>query len=65
MTTFVSGGPAVANGFPVETLSAIELRVISNLLQAQAADAQQQELSVLRNDQAFEFGIVPPIVPGN
>lgn len=49
-------------------LSTIELRVISNLLQAQgvgAGNSNSDQLSTLRNDQAFELGIVPPIVPGS
>ncbi len=52
-------------GVSAENLTAIELRVISNLLQAQASDQERDELSRLRNDQAFELGIVPPVVPGN
>jgi hypothetical protein len=49
-------------------LSTIELRVISNLLQAQGqggGNSNADQLSTLRNDQAFELGIVPPIVPGS
>lgn len=60
MTTYLTG----ATGLSGE-LDVVELRVISNLLQQQAPNSQQQdELRVLRNDQAFELGIVPPIVPG-
>ena len=29
------------------------------------ASQSQEELRVLRNDQAFELGFVPPVVPGN
>lgn len=60
MTSYVTG----ATGLSGE-LDVIELRVISNLLQQQAGSQQQDELRVLRNDQAFELGIVPPVVPGN
>ena len=60
MTTYLTG----ATGLSGE-LDVIELRVISNLLQQQAGSQQQDELRVLRNDQAFELGIVPPVVPGN
>ena len=60
MTSYVTG----ATGLSGE-LDVIELRVISNLLQQQNGNQQQDELRVLRNDQAFELGIVPPVVPGN
>ena len=60
MTIYLTG----ATGLSGE-LDVVELRVISNLLQQQAPNSQQQdELRMLRNDQAFELGIVPPIVPG-
>lgn len=62
MTSYVQGTGLAGAG----NLDVIELRVISNLLQQQAPNAQQQdELRILRNDQAFELGFVPPIVPGN
>jgi hypothetical protein len=64
MTSYVGGSTTVA-GFANDTLSAVELRVISNLLQQQAPGSQQDELSRLRNDQAFELGLVPPVIPGN
>jgi hypothetical protein len=69
MASYVPGNVQIA-GFGAVTLEAIELRVISNLLQAQmVANAPPQapidDLQRLRNDQAFEFGIVPPVVPGN
>lgn len=60
MTAYISGSTALAG-----ELDTIELRVISNLLQQQAPNSQQDELRILRNDQAFELGIVPPTVPGN
>lgn len=64
MTSYVNAGPTLA-GFNSTSLGAIELRVISNLLQQQSGNMQQDELRVLRNDQAFELGVVPPVVPGN
>jgi hypothetical protein len=39
--------------------------VISNLIQQyNGGGASQEDLRFLRNDQAFELGIVPPVVPG-
>ncbi len=64
MTSYITGQGFVGT-FPSVTLEAIELRVISNLLQREAGNANQDELRVLRNDQAFELGITPPVVPGN
>lgn len=64
MTSYVSA-PATLSGMPGINLAAVELRVISNLLQQQAPNSQQDELRILRNDQAFELGIVPPVIPGN
>lgn len=64
MTSYVGGSTAVA-GFANDTLSAIELRVISGLLQQQAPNQQQDDLRILRNDEAFGLGIVPPVIPGN
>lgn len=64
MSIYVAGFPTLA-GTTAETLAAVELRVISNLLQQQAPGQQQDELRILRNDQAFELGITPPIIPGN
>lgn len=60
MTQYVVGGITGAG-----TLDVIELRVISNILQREMANQSQDELRVLRNDQAFELGFVPPVVPGN
>lgn len=60
MTAYYTG----ATGLSGE-LDVIELRVISNLLQQQAGTQQQDELRILRNDQAFELGVIPPVVPGN
>lgn len=64
MTTYIGGGNSLA-GFNDEALMAVELRVISNLIQQQSGNMQQDELRVLRNDQAFELGIIPPVIPGN
>jgi hypothetical protein len=48
------------------SLDVIELRVISNLLQREMSNQSQgDDLRVLRNDQAFELGFVPPVVAGN
>ena len=60
MTSYVPN-----SGAPLNQLDIIELRVISNLIQAQSGAQQQDELRILRNDQAQELGIVPPIVVGN
>lgn len=64
MTSYVPGNAGIA-GISAATLDVIELRVISNLLQMQQGNFSLDELSRLRNDQAFELGIVPPVVPGN
>lgn len=64
MTTYISGGQQLAN-FGAEQLMAVELRVISNLIQQyNGGAASQEDLRFLRNDQAFELGIVPPVIPG-
>lgn len=62
MTSFVPGNTSFNN------LDIVELRVISNLIQAQGlagGNSNSDQLSTLRNDQAFELGFVPPVVPGN
>jgi hypothetical protein len=68
MAIGISGDSVVvsANGYPSEDLMAIELRVVSNLMQSLLANGQagQDELRILRNDQAFELGLPSP-VPGN
>ena len=62
MTQYVSGTGLAGAG----NLDVIELRVISNLLQREMSSAAQgDDLKQLRNDQAFELGFVPPVVPGN
>ena len=62
MTSYVSGTGLAGAG----NLDVIELRVISNLLQREMSSAAQgDDLKQLRNDQAFELGFVPPVVPGN
>jgi len=65
MTSYVPGGSAALAGQGADTLQTVELRVISSLLQQQAPGSQQDELRIIRNDQAFELGIVPPVIPGN
>jgi hypothetical protein len=64
MTSYVSA-PASLSGTPDGTLTTVELRVISNLLQQQMGNMQQDELRILRNDQAFELGVNPPVIPGS
>ncbi len=64
MTTYISSGGQVGS-FSADTLSLVELRTISNLLQQQAPNQQQDELRIFRNDQAFELGLTPPVIPGN
>jgi hypothetical protein len=60
MTSYTPGAPALTSN-----LDLIELRVISNILQRDLPAQAQDELRILRNDQAFELGIVPPVVIGN
>lgn len=65
MPTGIAGdnsGPNIG-GDPVVTLSLLELRVLSNLIQAQSGNQAIDELNILRNDQAQELGIPMP-VPG-
>lgn len=65
MTSYVPGNSSIS-GFNAQALDVIELRVISNLLQREMSNASQgDDLRILRNDQAFELGFVPPVVPGN
>ena len=65
MTSYTSGQGSIG-GISGQNLDVIELRVISNLLQREMSNTSQaDDLRVLRNDQAFELGIVPPVVPGN
>jgi hypothetical protein len=65
MTSYVPGGSAALAGQGADTLQTVELRVLSNLIQQQSGSASPDELRVLRNDQAFELGIVPPVIAGN
>lgn len=60
MTAYTQGTTGLSG-----LLDVVELRVISNLLQQQAPAQNQDDLRVLRNDQAFELGVQPPVVPGN
>lgn len=64
MTSYVTGTVSLS-GVADGTLTTVELRVISNLLQREMGNMQQDELRVLRNDQAFELGVIPPVIPGN
>lgn len=61
----ISPGSGLIGGITTGQLELIELRVISELIQAQSGAQQQDELKVLRNDNAFDLGITPPVVPGN
>lgn len=63
MTSYVPGS-ALSGNLQTATLEAIELRVISQLLQNDQGRVSQEELRLVRNDIAQELGIVPPIVPG-
>lgn len=60
----IAGDSAIPtiNGLPVDEYSLIEQRVISILLQTQMGNMTQDELRVLRNDQAFELGLPTPII---
>lgn len=62
MTSFVPGNIGLQS-----SLDVVELRVISSLIQAQSGNVAGyvDQLSTLRNDEAFGLGINPPIVPGN
>lgn len=62
MTQYVPGSQLA--GYNAVGLDVIELRVISNLLQREMAAQSQDELRILRNDQAFELASPVP-VPGN
>ena len=55
-----------AGGVTDESLILIELRTISNILQSpnMGTSSGQDELKVIRNDQAVELGLPTP-VPGN
>lgn len=65
MTTYVSSGGSVGGVFTSDTLSLIELRVMNNLAQqANGSSVSQEELRLMRNDEAFGLGISPAIVPG-
>jgi hypothetical protein len=63
MSSFVPGNPLSAP-FNTPTMDLIELRVISQLLQNAYGAANTEELRQLRNDNAFDLGIVPAVVPG-
>lgn len=64
MTSYVSGNGQIG-GIAGQSLDVIELRVISNLIQQyNGGSASMEDLRFLRNDQAFELGISPPVVPG-
>lgn len=63
MTVYIGGTPTIA-GLNTDNLALYELRVISNLMQAQMGNQATDELRILRNDQAFELGQTPPVVPG-
>lgn len=64
MATGIAGDTtgATINGLPVSEYQLIESRVISVLLQMQNGTFGQEELRVLRNDQAFELGLPTPVL---
>ena len=49
------------NGTSFASLDTVELRVLSALIQAQNGTSTQDELRVLRNDQAFDLGLPLPV----
>lgn len=66
MAIGIAGDSPNLSGQTSENLAAIELRVISILLQSLLGTNQSiDDLRVLRNDQAFELGVTPPVEPGN
>lgn len=67
MALGISGDMPVLAATASENLMAIELRVLSNLIQSLLGNGTQgiDDLRILRNDQAFELGIQPPVIPGN
>ncbi len=73
MAIGIAGDTAAAGligGLPAESVTVIELRTISNVLQSMLGYLSAptptglDELNVLRNDQAFELGLPQP-VPGS
>lgn len=64
MPTGISGSNqgATVNGQPISSYQLIESRVISILLQTQMGNMTQDELRILRNDQAFELGFTVPVL---
>ena len=63
MSTYIPG--VGLSSVTAENSMLVELRVLSNLIQQYNGGAPSQEdLRLMRNDEAFGLGIVPPIVPG-
>lgn len=62
MTSYTSAN-STGTGYSLVGTQNVELRVISNLLQREMSNMSQDELRILRNDQAFELGLPVP-VPG-
>jgi hypothetical protein len=57
-----ASGLTIAN-YPYQQLQIVELRTISNLLLNLLGQSEaQDELRVLRNDQAFDLGVAQPVV---
>lgn len=54
--------PTTAGSYSTENLILIELRVHSVLLQTLIGTMTQDQLSTLRNDQAFELGLPTPVI---
>ena len=67
MAVGIAGDNPVLDAWQSENLMAIELRVISQLMQNLMGNgtAAFDNLTNLRNDVAFELGVQPPVVPGN
>lgn len=64
MATGIAGDStgATINGLPVSEYQLIEMRVLNILMQVQMGNMTQDELRVLRNDQAFELGLPTPVL---
>lgn len=70
MSNGISGSNATISqtiaGWTVDSLTIIELRTISALLQSYLGhgNAAQETLGTLRSDGAFGLGLTPPVPPG-
>lgn len=55
--------PGVNPNYALDSL--VEQRVTNVILQEMQPNMLQDELRILRNDEAFGLGITPPVIPGN